>query len=270
MFLDMAEAAETGYLLDNAGEATEGRFSSLETSYDGLTQAHLLARGIGPGWSCLEVGAGSGSVARWMAVQVGPQGRVLATDIDLRWAGGDLPNLRWARHDIAKDPLEQDAFDLVHARLVLNHLPERDLVLERLAGSLRPGGWIVVEDFDDWLPYTLDPLDDDELTVATVGRALQQALRDRGADPAYPRTLPRRLAAAGLVDIGASGHLTVYRGGSPESRLTAANLDQVGDSLVAGGLITPAERDTARRLLDDPFFVGNHPLLLTAWGRRAS
>jgi 2-polyprenyl-3-methyl-5-hydroxy-6-metoxy-1,4-benzoquinol methylase len=38
-------------------------------------------------------------------------------------------------------------YDLIHARLVLSHLPQRRDVLARLVQALRPGGWLVVEDF---------------------------------------------------------------------------------------------------------------------------
>lgn len=65
-------------------------------------------------------------------------------------------------HDIVKDPLPAHSFDLIHARLVLAHLPARDQVLPRLVASLRPGGWLVVEDFDSWLPPCLDPVSDDQ------------------------------------------------------------------------------------------------------------
>jgi len=41
-----------------------------------------------------------------------------------------------------------------------------------------------------------------------------------------------------------------------------------GGTLIQAGLITTAERDTFRRLLDDPSFVGNYPLLITAWGNK--
>jgi SAM-dependent methyltransferase len=203
-----------------------------------------------------------------MARQVAPDGSVLATDIDLRWAGGDLPNLRLTRHDIVRDPVKENAFDLVHARLVLGHLPQRDSVITRMVDSLRPGGSLVLEEFDGALPLCLDPLGDDEHTYLKVGEAFREVLRRRGGDNAYPRTLPHSLASAGLVDVGASGRLTIYRGGTPESRLQASNLDQVGAGMVDAGLITRAELDVARRLLDDPTFVGNHPLLITAWGRR--
>ena len=45
----------------------------------------------------------------------------------------------------------------MHARLVLEHLPERDRVLAKLAGAVRPGGWLLVEDFDWSTAMVVDP-----------------------------------------------------------------------------------------------------------------
>ena len=102
------------------------------------------------GAACLEIGAGGGSIAIWLADLVGPSGRVVATDIDVRSleAIDRSPSLEVRRHDVVQDPLEVGQFDLVHARLVLEHLPERDAVLTKLVRALRPGGWIVIEDVD--------------------------------------------------------------------------------------------------------------------------
>ena len=77
------------------------------------------------------------------------RGHVVATDIDTRFLETlKRPNLEVCRHDITRDPLPEEAFDLIHARMVLIHLPERDLVLRRLAAALKPGGWLVCEEFD--------------------------------------------------------------------------------------------------------------------------
>jgi hypothetical protein len=151
---------------------------------------------------------------------------------------------------------------------VLVHLAARDAVVARLVEALKTGGWLVVEDFDSALPHCLDPLNDDEHTFAKVGKALVAAVHQRGGDTTYPRTLPHRFRAAGLIEIGASGHLFFYQGGSPQSMLHQANIDQVGQRMVDAGLVTAEETATYRRLLDDPSFVGNHPLLITAWGRK--
>src|SRR6266516_3180461 len=112
---------------------------------DPITTGRLTSTGVGPGWRCLEVGAGGGSVAGWLAARVGggvgPPGHVLATDINPAQLRPG-PGLEVARHDIVRDPLPDAAYDLVHARLVLQHLPERQAVLARLARTLRPGGWL--------------------------------------------------------------------------------------------------------------------------------
>ena len=77
---------------------------------------------------------------RWLAARVGPDGLVLATDIDLAWIPANAP-FDTARHELGVDPPPaDDGFDLVHARLVLVHVHERDRALAQLVGALRPGG----------------------------------------------------------------------------------------------------------------------------------
>jgi SAM-dependent methyltransferase len=142
-------ARHSRYLLDNAAREAPIRFAQLSALFDPGTMRHLQERGVGPGWHCLEVGAGGGSIASWLADRVGPTGRVLATDIDPRFLEFlNFPNLLVQRHNIATDPLPQGAFDLVHARLVLMHLPEREQALARMISALKPGGWLIDEEYD--------------------------------------------------------------------------------------------------------------------------
>ena len=78
-----ARGYEPGYRLAAAGrEAAEGeRLDLLEQIYDPVSRRR---RGlVRPGWRCLEVGGGRGSMAAWLAEKVGPTGHVVATDIDL-------------------------------------------------------------------------------------------------------------------------------------------------------------------------------------------
>jgi len=127
------------YVLDNASEQAARRFASLEACYDPVTIRQLGQVGVSPGWSCLEVGGGGGSIARWLAERVGPSGRVVVTDIDARWLDFKHPNIELREHNIATDELEWGAFDLVHERLVLIHLPERERALRRMIDALSPG-----------------------------------------------------------------------------------------------------------------------------------
>ena len=61
------------------------------------------------------------------------------------------------QHDIVAEPLAAGRFDLVHARLLLEHLPERDAVLAGFVHALAPGGWVVVEDLDWATASVTDP-----------------------------------------------------------------------------------------------------------------
>ena len=70
------------YTLDNAWEHARRRLGLIEASYDPGSTRRLQALGVGPGWRCLEVGAGGGSIARWLCSKVGRTGRVCAIDLD--------------------------------------------------------------------------------------------------------------------------------------------------------------------------------------------
>ncbi len=143
------------YVLDNTAAEAEQRFASLESCYDPVTIRQLEEIGVAPGWRCLEVGGGGGSIARWLADRTGPAGGVVVTDINPRWLDADRPSIEMRRHDIVADELEPGAFDLARERLVLQLLPERGQALERMIGAVKPGGWLLIEDFDrGWLPLT--------------------------------------------------------------------------------------------------------------------
>ncbi len=148
----MADKVASQYLFDNAGPETAQRFSSLATLYDPITVRHLEALGVGDGWQCLEIGGGSGSIAGWIAQRVGARGHVLVTDIDPRYLAAleqrGHANVSVQRHDVERDPLPAGAFDLIHARLVLLHLPTAEQALRKLVVALKPGGWLLIEDFD--------------------------------------------------------------------------------------------------------------------------
>ena len=122
-----------------------------------------------------------------------------------------------ALFDIASDPLPEAAFDLVHARLVLVHLPERENALLRIVRALKPGGWLLVEEFDS-LSMRPDPaINPDEVLLKTYD-ALQRLMTERGVDLRYGRLLAGRFQAHGLVDVGAEGRLFMLQGGSPAPR----------------------------------------------------
>ena len=260
----------TSYLLDNAAPEAGGRFAGLEACYDQSTFGYLSALGLGEGWRCWEIGAGGGSVVRWMATQVRESGSVLGTDVNLDWIAAEMPRqVELRRHDVTSDQIPTSAYDLIHARLVLLHLPQRDQVIERLVAALAPGGWLVLEEFDQVFPPCPEPTTDEQRTFNRVREAFSELLDRRGANiTTYPRTLPWRMQRAGLSQTGAEGRLVFATGASAGAAVQRANLLQTGDQAVDAGLITPDDLGTFLRVLDDPGFAFTMPLLISAWGRR--
>jgi len=259
------------YIFDNAAERETGqRFSSLESLYDPHTTRHLVTTGIGPGWRCWEIGGGSGSIGVWLSDRIGPEGHVLVTDIDPRFLAESRGNLEVRRHDVGLDPLPDAAFDLIHTRLVLIHVPQREAIIPRLVSALKPGGWLVVEDYDTTLIDRAFPCADadDAETVRKCFRALRTLMEMRGMDMSWGRSLYGRLVATGLVNVEADAHFEFRRGGSPGARLDKANLCQVRDQLLSERLLTSEELDRLLRLLDDPDFVVASPVMFSARGQQ--
>ena len=259
---------EPEYLLTNADPETAERFGGLERTFDPLTIAHLARLGIAPGGRCLEIGAGGGSIARWMASQVGPGGRVLAVDLDTRWFQHDgSPHLDVQQLDVVDDEIPGGPWDLIHERLVLVHIPRRLDVLDRLVAALAPGGWIVIEDFDTGEVRTIDREGPNHEFLSRMLREFNKLLATRGAANSFGANAVRYLRDRGLVDIEASGHVTIGTGGGDYTQVIAANTRQVRDGFVAQG-VDPADVDRYLQLLDDPDTILGSPVLMTVCGRR--
>ncbi len=257
------------YLLDNAMHEAARRMRVLARLFDAATQRALLGLGMAGGWRCLEIGGGGGSVARWMAERVAPAGEVLCTDIDPRHiAAGALPNLRVERHDIARDALPDGAFDLIHARLVLIHIPERDAVLARLVGALAPGGWLVIEDFDTLSMVADQAVNPAEMELATT-EAMRQYMIRGGVEARFGRTLHGRFRALGLQQVGAEGRMLMFDRDNGGAELMRVNFEQCRAQLVAAGLVSEAQVRADLARLESADYAAPSPVMWTAIGRKA-
>jgi SAM-dependent methyltransferase len=226
---------------------------------------HLRRLGIGVGWRCLEVGAGSGSTLPWLCAAVGERGGVVATDLDTRFLSDPrAPNLRVVQHDIAAGPPPGVPFDLIHCRFVLEHVPTRDEVLPRLASYLAPGGWLLVE-----AAYAGADLTATEALARLHRALLLRVLPDLiGVDLTWARRLPRPLRDAGLADVDALVVGRPLRGASPGAGVLRQTAERVRGPLLRSGLLTGDELDAALRLYDDPDVLDYATITIAAWGRR--
>jgi SAM-dependent methyltransferase len=256
------------YLLANDSPEAPRRFAALAELFDPGTIRHLSKCGVHRGWACLEVGGGGGSIARWLAERVAPTGHVLVTDIEpcflepLKLAGIEV-----RRHNIAIDPQFETAFDLVHTRLVLPHVPQREQALERMISALKPGGRLVIEEYDS-ASMPPDPMVSPGEVFLKAHVAMLRLFEEGGVDRRYGRRLFSCLRAHGLIDVGAEARVFMFEGGSSGASLLKANFEQLRAAMIDRNYITAKEFDEDFARLDDPDFMTPSGILWSAWGRR--
>lgn len=253
--------------------ATRRHYETLAALFDATTFRHIDRLGIDAGWHCWEVGTGGPSVPRWLSGRVGPTGRVLATDIDVSslpdTADSPVPERPYEvrRHDVAAEPPPPEGFDLVHARLVLVHVPDRDAALAAMARAVRPGGWLFVEDADQSMQPLACP---DEVGPAQrLANKIRQAawtLVSRQRPLAYGRTLPRLLREVGLAEVGAD--VSFALAGPDQAAPWQHMIERQRPHLLAAGLVTADEierhlADIAAGHLD----IATFPVV-SAWGQK--
>lgn len=258
-------ADDDGYHVRHDEAALENeRLSLLAEARDPRTRRLLEQVGIGEGWHCLELGAGAGTVSRWMSERIGETGRVMSTDIDLRFHAEATDNMIVRRHDITTDRLPAAHFDVVHARAVLQHIPERDAVLDTLTDALKPGGWIIIEDgnflsfAEQSVPEAYRPLHD----IICSGQTTQWR------DPNFGLKILGALRDRGYVDLDVVGEVWAMRPGEPGGEWWFLALERAGVRLVEAGLMSQEEVDAAIAAVREPGFVMASPLSMAVLGRR--
>jgi ubiquinone/menaquinone biosynthesis C-methylase UbiE len=167
----------------------------------------LRALGLQEDMSILEVGSGSGSVTDRLAEEFASS-RIFTVEPD--------PVLRDAAHRrfLSKDkmreritalpgscehiPLESESVDLAFVRFVFQHLADPNLAATELLRVLKPGGRIVVIDFDGELWGLSSPYNTELMPIHARVFAAQS---DRGGNRYIGRHLPKILSAAGYLQV---------------------------------------------------------------------
>ncbi|MGO8875830.1 MAG: methyltransferase domain-containing protein [Acidimicrobiales bacterium] len=257
------------YLLDNAIPGAGDRLAALAAVFDPGTFRHIDALAIAEGWHCWEVGAGGSSVIAGLAARVGPTGRVLGTDIDVSWASAAMaPCVEVRRHDVTADAPPSESFDLVHARLLLVHLVERERALRTMVERLRPGGWLLVEDADPQLQplACLEAAGREEELANRIRTGFRALMAERGVDLAYGRRLPRLLREAGLIDVEADACFPVALRAC--DALELRTIEVIRPRLVAAGIATEEEVERHLASVRAGGLDLSQPPMVSAWGRR--
>lgn len=262
------------YVFDPADGLNDEHVTCLADVLDSGTFASLRSLDVQDSWHCLEVGGGSGSVAAWLGRQVGEQGHVTVTDIDPTHLESvpelDSANVTIARHDVRYDSLPVEQFDLVHSRLVLGHLDEREVVLETLTKSLRPGGWIVLDEFETVLPPVVmkTPGPEEEALYRRVIAKITEIIKHAGMDHEWGHRVYGCLIDLGMEEVTADGAFHACPGGGAGMRLHHVVTRRLEKVLVHAGL-TFEELINFRRIIMRPDFVAtSYPLISTRARKR--
>jgi SAM-dependent methyltransferase len=238
--------------------------------------ARLLDRvPVGAGAACLDAGCGPGETMRLLARRVGVDGTVTGIDVDplvgalaertLHAAGHRQCRFRVA--DLTADePVPGGPYDLVYARLLLFHLPQRAQVLARLWDAVRPDGHLVVQDYDlagvDVVPEVASADEAMRIMIATfeargcdvrAGLRLRQLFADAGAG------YPDGTDVAGRLEPFGSGYNLLDE--TLRSVLPAALTHGLTDERHAQQTLRALRADAARY----PDRTMIWPLLLGAW-----
>jgi len=234
--------------------------------------------GLASGASCLDAGCGPGETMRAMAERVGPTGRVVGIDRDASLGGLAVEMLHgeghrqcsFREHDLSQAAtVPGGSFDLVYARLLLFHLPQRVDALSRLWDAVAPGGHLIIQDYD----FRSIGAVPDLASIAELTRVFTDAFTVVGADVHIGIRLPELFREAGVgapdgTDV--AGYLDPLPTGSAmvaqvfRSVLPVALAHGITTEEDAAATLAAVERDTARH----PDGQLMWPVLIGAWKRK--
>jgi SAM-dependent methyltransferase len=267
----------TAYVL-GSDDPEIARLDGQAASIAGATEALLRAAGIGGPLRVLDLGTGLGHVAFMVAGMLAPGGSVLGVDqaerllalAEQRRAAAGAGNVRFVRGD-ARTFSPDEPFDAVIARLLFFHLPDREQVLHRQLAALRPGGKIVLVEFDIGAMRAEPEI----ALVRDVQRWIEAAFRSAGADPRVGARAGQLLRHAGYADVTTFGIQPYLPPDDPLGPFLCAGVTRsLAPQIVSEGIADAEELglDTLQTRIADEVVARDAVVLLPgvvgAWGTR--
>lgn len=240
----------SNYIFEQQSEAREfRRLQLLEAANDPTTIAMLEETKIQSGWKCLELGAGAGSILRWLGHRVGPSGVAVGVDKTTRYLQ-DFTSAPFQIYQGAFPELNMtQTFDLIHGRYILIHNQSDKEILRKMFSLLKPGGWALFEEPDFSSATLMDR--DAETSQARVNRAMCQMFVNAGLDPAYALGLPRKLEESGFRVERAQSIMHLCPGNSPMANVIGESALVLEQQYCQTGLCSPEDVQQYVRLSQD-------------------
>jgi 2-polyprenyl-3-methyl-5-hydroxy-6-metoxy-1,4-benzoquinol methylase len=233
-------------------DAERGRLKKLEHINDPATLRRLDAIGVLPGWRCVEVGAGAGSIARALAARVGPTGEVVAADMDPRFLGDFAgAGRRVVTHDISEGPVPPSDFDFLHCRAVLAHVADLPNAARNLMACVRPGGQLLCEEPDYAAAEACDP---NHPRAKVFSDYIASTLRGDRMDPFAGRHTHQALLDAGLEEVETDATTAIVRGGSFRALYRKHTMENARELAIRSGTYTEASLQALLDCFEDQSF----------------
>jgi SAM-dependent methyltransferase len=252
------------YVLPHEAAGEQQRLALMSALLDPVELAHIARLGARPGWRCLELGSGNGSISRALAERVCPGGQVVASDIDIAYIK-DLraPCLEVRRIDVLQDVIEERSYDLVVARALLHHLTLARAVLERLVAGLRPGG-VLLSIEPDMLPCTVT--EPESMNLFWKGWLKWSVTA--GIDFFIGRKIPEWLDSLGFETVAGEGHTAQFNGGSHWAKYWIETVRELAPSLVKSGCVTDRMIEEFQARYRDAHYWTSVITFVANWGRK--
>jgi SAM-dependent methyltransferase len=252
------------YTLSHELVGEQQRLALMSSLLDPLEWARFVRLGVRPGWRCLELGCGNGSIAQALAERVAPTGHVVASDIDLAYiADLRMPCLEVRRIDILEDVIEEGCYDFVVARALLHHLTPARKAVERMIAALKPRG-VLLSIEPDMLPCTVS----EPAAMRELWQGWLKWSVEAGIDYSIGRKIPAWLDSLGLEEIAGEGHTAQFNGGSRWAAYWTATIRELAPSLLKSGHITGKMLEEFHSCYHDPHYWTSIMTFIENWGRK--
>ena len=243
------------------------RLETMARAHDPDARAAIQDLNLPADARCLDLGAGRGTMAIWLAETL-PGAKVVAGDLDTRgFRDHSLPNLEVRTLDARRDELGQGVYDLIHCRALLGFLPDRFELLGRLKTALKPGAALVLTEMDFgriaagpsgfWASFWTAYL---EFTRAQnwdleLGGRLPHLLHRQGYEPIQAKHIAPILNLAGDTP------------GAAEAKTWSITLATLAPKLIDGGFMTETQLREALTLIrqKDSWIAGPGFMQITAF-----
>ena len=252
------------YTLPHKLAGERQRLALMSSLLDPMEQAYIAKLGVAPGWRCLELGCGNGSIARALATLVAPSGHVVASDIDLTYLGNlEMPGLEVRRIDVLRDDIEAGFYDLVVARALLHHLTPASKALERMVDALKPGG-VLLSVEPDMMPCTVTEPD----SMRKFWQGWLSWSAQANIDYFIGRKVPAWLDSLGLQNIAGEGRAAWFNGVSDWANYWTSTMQELEPVLLESTYVTESMLEEFRARYRDPHYWTSVITFTANWGRK--